>query len=52
MGSVIAYGSGNDPYALIDDMIRSGFNGGTWDWHWNHQQPAAAAVAIGSQTPA
>ena len=30
-GLVIVYGSGQDPYASIDDMIRSGFDAGNWD---------------------
>ena len=29
-GLVVAYGSGGDPYATIDNMIKSGFNGGVW----------------------
>ena len=29
-GLVVAYGSSSDPYATIDNMIKSGFNGGSW----------------------
>ena len=29
-GLVIAYGSGADPYATIDNMVESGYNGGVW----------------------
>ena len=51
-GLVIAYGSGPDPYAQIDDMLRSGYNGGTWTGTGITSSLAAAAVVLGSQTPA
>ena len=48
-GLVIAYGSGADPYAQIDDMIRSGFDGAHWDG--TGISSSLARAAANSQTP-
>ena len=42
-GLVIAYGSGADPYATIDNMIESGYNGGL-GWHGITSSLARAAA--------
>ena len=48
-GLVIAYGSGTDPYAMIDNMIESGFNAA----HWTGTgiTSSLAAAATDSKTP-
>ncbi len=43
-GLVVAYGSGSDPYATIDNQIKSGFNGGTWTGTGITSSVAAAAI--------
>ena len=50
-GLVIAYGTAaNDPYTTIDNMIESGFDGGSLGWH--RESPAAwAGAAANSHTP-
>ena len=51
-GLFIAYGSGADPYIAIDNMIASGFNGGSWTGTGITSSLARAAVALGSHVPA
>ena len=49
-GLVVAYGSGADLYASIDDMVRSGYSGGTWNGTGITSSLARAAV-IAHSTP-
>jgi len=51
-GLVIVYGSGTDPYTTIDNMIASGYDGGSWQGTGITSTLAAAAAAIGSKVPA
>ena len=43
-GLVVAYGSGADPYATIDNQIESGYNGGVWGGTGITSSLAAAAI--------
>ena len=44
-GLVVAYGSGADPYAQLDDMVRAGYNGGIWTGAGITSSLAQAALA-------
>ena len=43
-GLVVAYGSDTDPYATIDNQIKSGYNGGVWGGTGITSSLAAAAI--------